>query len=456
VGPIALRSVIENEGAGSEQTARTAKELAMKCDYACRTAEHMIERRKFLGTIAGAGAAATVGVPRLLHAALPELDAQRKHILIMYMAGGLSQLESWDPKPKTDTGGPFRAIPTSVPGVHISELLPHTARQMHHLSIVRGVNTKEPDHGKGHYCMTTGRRQDPVAEYPHLGAVGARLLAAENAPLPGHIHIATGGGGGSSNNAAFLGPRYASINLGGGGPPQNTARPEGLSEAADQQRNLLRLQADNHFARRRRTADSDAFTSSFEQARQLMERRDVFDVTKEPAADLERYGTHEFGKHCLLARRLLEQGVSCVQVNHSNYDTHNENFDFHIEQLGEFDRSFATLIQDLVDRGLWKSTLLVVMSEFGRTPQINKNYGRDHWGTAWSVVLGGCGIQPGAVVGKTNANGTEVIDRQVDHGHLFHTYLRAVGVDSTAKFDAGGRSIPMADPAAAPITELLA
>ncbi len=187
-----------------------------------------------------------------------------------------------------------------------------------------------------------------------------------------------------------------------------------------------------------------------------MERRDVFDVAKEPAAEQERYGKHEFGQQCLLARRLIEHGVSCVQVTHSNYDTHSENFDFHIEQLGEFDRSFATLIDDLVARGLWESTLLVVMSEFGRTPNINPMFGRDHWGTAWSVALGGCGIQPGAVIGKTNANGTEVTDRQVDHGHLFHTYLRAVGVDSTAKFDAGGRAIPMADPAAEPITELLA
>ena len=427
----------------------------MKCHYACQSGEHLLQRRKFLGTLAGAAGAATFGMPRLVDAAMGELAANQKHILIIYLAGGLSQLESWDPKPKTDTGGPFRAIPTSVPGTHISELLPYTAKQMHRLSIVRSVNTKENDHGKGAYCMTTGRRQEPVADYPHLGAVGARLLRAENSPLPGHIHVSPGGGGGTANDAAFLGPRYASISL-GGGPPQNTARPDGLSEAADAKRNALRLAANQHFARRRRTADSDAFTSSFEQAQQLMERRDVFDVSKEPAAELERYGAHDFGKQCLLARRLLEHGVACVQVNHSNYDTHSENFDFHIEQLGEFDRTFSVLIDDLVARGLWSSTLLVVMSEFGRTPNINAMFGRDHWGTAWSVALGGCGIQPGAVIGKTNANGTEVVDRQVDHGHLFHTYLRAVGVDSTAKFDASGRSIPMADPAAAPIQELLA
>jgi uncharacterized protein (DUF1501 family) len=321
---------------------------------------------------------------------------------------------------------------------------------------VRSVNTKEDDHGKGHYCMTTGRRKDPVAEYPHLGAVGAKMLAPAELPLPGHIHISSGGAGGSSNNGAFLGPKYASINLGNGEPPQNTARPAGTSEAADRQRNRFRMAANDHFARRRRTADSDAFTSSFEQAQQLMERREVFDVAREPAADLERYGTHEFGRHCLLARRLLEHGVSCVQVNHSNYDTHYENFDFHIEQLGEFDRAFATLVADLVDRGMWKRTLLVVMAEFGRTPKINKYFGRDHWGHAWSVVLGGCGIQPGAVIGKTNANGTAVSDREVDHGHLFHTYLRAVGVDPAFKFDAGGRPIPIADPAAEAIEELLA
>ncbi len=429
----------------------------MKCHYACQSPEHLVERRKFLGGLAGGfGAAATLNFSGLLSAAMPELDAAQKHILIIWLAGGLSQLESWDPKPKTDTGGPFRAIPTSVPGTHICELLPYTAKQMHHLALVRSINTKENDHGKGHYCMTTGRRQEAVGEFPHLGAVGARLLAPEKSPLPGHIHIATGGGGGTSNNAAFLGPKYASIMLGNGGPPQNTARLAGVTEAAEKQRNAFRMQANDHFARRRRTAESDAFVSSYDQALQLMERRDVFDVTKEPPADLERYGTHEFGRHCLLARRLLEKGVSCVQVHHSNYDTHYENFDFHIEQLGEFDRTFATLVQDLVERGLWKSTLLVVMSEFGRTPQINNFFGRDHWGTAWSVVVGGCGIQSGAVIGKTNANGTEVADRQVDHGHLFHTYLRAVGVDSTAKFDAGGRGIPMADPAAEPIQELLA
>ena len=143
-------------------------------------------------------------------------------------------------------------------------------------------------------------------------------------------------------------------------------------------------------------------------------------------------------------------------MNHSNYDTHHENFDFHIEQLGEFDLPFATLVADLAERGMLEDTLICVMSEFGRTPKINSRYGRDHWGTAWSVLLGGAGIQPGAVIGKTNDNGTEVVDREVDHGHLFHTILQAVGVDSTGEFDVGGRKYPIADPAKSSIKELIA
>ena len=144
-----------------------------------------------------------------------------------------------------------------------------------------------------------------------------------------------------------------------------------------------------------------------------MERREVFDVTKEPLRDLDRYGTHDFGRHCLLARRLLESGVTFVKVTHSNYDTHNENFDFHLEQVGEFDQSFSALLDDLAQRGRLEHTLVVVMSEFGRTPRINHLYGRDHWSAAWSVALAGAGIKPGMVLGKTNANGTAVVDGQV-------------------------------------------
>jgi hypothetical protein len=420
----------------------------MKRLFACGSAEHVLSRRQFLGGVA----AGTVGGLGAL--ALPEATAKlakdQKRVLVIYMAGGLSQLESWDPKPKTDTGGPFRAIPTVVPGIHISELLPLTAKHMDKLALVRSINTHNNDHGKGRYQMLHGRNERPGVAMPSLGAVCARALEQPDNPLPGHIHVPSGRG----NDAAYLGPRYASI--GANGPPKNSARPKGLSTRADQARNDFRRKVNDRFSRLRRTAETDVYTYSYESALELMKQRDVFDISKEPAKDHERYGKYEFGQHCLMARRLLEKGVTFVQTSHSNYDTHNENFNFHLEQLGEFDRSFATLVGDLHDRGMLDSTLIVVMSEFGRTPRINARFGRDHWGSAWSICLGGAGIQRGAVIGKTNANGTKVIDREVDHGNLFHTYLGAVGLKPWAAFDIGGRRVPMANPASSPIEELLA
>ena len=427
----------------------------MRCNYACGTMDHALSRRGFLqAALATTVAAGSWGGGFVQPAIAEQLATSQKRVLNIFLHGGVSQLETWDPKPNTETGGPFRAIPTSVPGIHICELLPFTAKVMHHLALIRGVNTRNGDHGKGQVEMATGRDRMPGTDYPHFGAVSAKVLTPEQFPLPGHVLIH--GGGNGNSQSAYLGPKYASVSLTDGKAPQNSERLASVTEAAEARRNQFRQAASDRFASRRRTADTDAYTSSYEQARQLMQRRDVFDVKKESAADQERYGKHEFGQHMLLARRLLEQGVPFVQVNHSNYDTHYENFDFHIEQLGEFDKPFATLVGDLAERGLLKDTLIVVMSEFGRTPKINRNYGRDHWGTAWSVCLGGAGIQPGAVIGKTNANGTAVTDREVDHGHLFHTYLRAVGVDSKLEFNIGGRKFPIADPAKGPISELLA
>lgn len=425
----------------------------MRCPYACGTSDHVLSRRSMLGSLAGMAGAAAAG-SMAASPVLADLQTRQKRIVNIFLHGGVSQLETWDPKPNTDTGGPFRAIPTSVPGVHICELLPHTAKQMHRLAIIRSIDSHNDDHGRGAIEMTTGRKMTPGIEYPHLGAVAARMLTPDKFPLPGHVLIR--GAGNGSNPSAYLGPKYASLVLADGKPPENIDRLTALAADADQRRQAFRAAANDRFAGRRRTAETDAYTFSYEQAQQMMARKELFDVSKEPAADHDRYGKHELGQHMLLARRMLEAGVAFVQVNHSNYDTHFENFDFHIEQLGEFDRPFATLVGDLADRGLLQDTLIVVMSEFGRTPRINKYYGRDHWGKAWSVCLGGAGIKPGAVIGKTNDNGTEVTERSVDHGDLFHTILRGVGVDGKQEINLGGRGVAIADPAKGPIAELVA
>ncbi len=416
----------------------------------CHSPAHLVARRQFLGSIAGGFVVGGLGA-LASPSATAALSKKQMRVLVVFMSGGLSQLESWDPKPKTDTGGPFRAIPTAVPGIHISELLPQTATHMDKLALVRGLNTKNGDHGMGSYQMQYGRNKQPGAEFPHLGAVCARGLERPDNPLPGHIRIP---GGARGSDAAYLGPQYASIGV-NGKPPAYSERSGGLTAEDDVRRHELRRRLNERFQSKRRSAQTDVYTQSYEQALQLMERRDVFDVSKESAADHERYGKYGFGQHCLMARRLLENGIPFVQISHSNYDTHNENFAFHYEQLGEFDRSFASLVGDLHARGMLESTLVVVMSEFGRTPRINARYGRDHWGTAWSVCLGGAGIQPGAVVGATNETGTKVIDHEVSHGDLFHTYLSAVGMDSAGSFHVGGRDLPLADPAHTPISELL-
>ena len=426
----------------------------MRFKYACGSQEHLVARRQFLGTAAAAAGGLLLGfsghAPALVAA---ELERSRRQLLVIFLDGGLSQFESWDPKPGTDTGGPFRAIATSVPGLQVSELLPHTAKQMHHLSVVRSVITKENDHEPAKYLLETGRSRAAGADFPHLGAAAASFLASPQNDLPPYVVVQS-----SSyflGHAGFLDSRFAGVLLENGRQPRNLTPPAGLSADDIKRRSELRLLFDQRFGQRRRSADTEAYTGSYRTAERLAARKDVFDLSKESARDIDRYGTHDFGRHCLLARRLIENGVSCVQVRHRNYDTHVENFNYHLEKVGEFDRPFATLISDLADRRLLDNTLVLVMSEMGRSPQINKALGRDHWCNGWSLVLGGCGIQKGTVYGKTDRRGTEVTDGAVNQADLFHTFYTALGLDSARSFEVNGRSLPIADPGHGPISELL-
>ncbi len=421
----------------------------MQRNEGCNPLEHLMARRQFLaGAAAGAVGMGVLGT----HAQAAQLKRQDKRILQVFLQGGVSQLESWDPKPGTVHGGPFQAIPTSVPGIHISELLPNIAQRMHHLSIVRSINIKINDHAQGRQFMEKGRR---AGDFPYVGAVASKYLTPADSQLPGFVHVSSRGLSDVAGGAAFLGARHGQLKLEGVKPPSNLATPAGIDRAADATRDQLRLQFNQRFVERRSKALTEAYDASYEQAAKLMTRQAMFEGNASER-DLDRYGRHDFGRYCLLARNLLETGAACVKVTHHGYDSHAENFNFHLEQLGEFDKPFCMLLDDLKARGMLESTLVVIYSEFGRTPKVNVRYGRDHWGTAWSIAMGGCGIQPGAVIGKTNDTGTEVADREVDAGHLFHTYLQAVGVDSTADHDLDGKSIPIGDPSTEPIRELLA
>lgn len=378
----------------------------------------------------------------------------RKQLLLLFLSGGASQFETWDPKPGAKTGGPYRAIQTSLPGVRISELLPHSAKIMHRLTVVRSVNSNIADHFQGHYAMQSGR---VAPGYPVLGSAVAKLLERPGDVLPGYVSIRRDGPKAYTDlgDAGFLGAKYEGVRVVNNRPPENLVRPANVKPELAEAVERMRRSADERFRRGREAGPIHAHGTTFDQAAALMKRRETFDLAKEPAADHERYGKHDFGQHCLLARRLLESGVNCVKVTHFDWDAHQDNFHWHQVRCAEFDRTLVTLLDDLKDRGMLDHTLVVITGEMGRTPQINNLGGRDHWGRAWSVAMAGCGVKPGVVHGATNDTGTEVKDNPVKLGDLFHTYLRALGINSNANYVIDGQKNPVADPAAMPVRELL-
>jgi uncharacterized protein (DUF1501 family) len=416
------------------------------------TIRQLSRRCMLQGTLGGALAMAAL--PRISLAAKPTAPS-RKKLLLLFLSGGASQLETFDPKPGSKYSGPFRSIGTSLPGIRIGELLPHTAQNMHRLAVIRSVNTGETSHFRGHYLLQSGRK---VPGYPVLGSAVAKLVERPNDLLPGYVTMRRHHPQAYTDvgDAGFLGPKYEGVMIIDGKPPANIARPDAIGDATAAARDRIRERANARFLKGRNPQAIKAYAESYQKADALMRRKEIFDLERESAVDRKRYGDHHFGRNCLLARRLLEAGVNCVKVAHHDWDAHFENFHWQRQRCLEFDRTFVTLLDDFQDRGLLDDTLVVIMGEMGRTPRINYYGGRDHWGDAWSMAFAGCGIKPGVVLGKTNDLGTEVIDGQVDAGDLFHTILTAMQLDSTATWQIGGRANPVADPASSVIKEVLA
>lgn len=382
------------------------------------------------------------------------INTPRKQLLLLFLSGGASQFETWDPKPGAKTGGPYRAISTSLPGISIGELLPHTARNLHRLTVVRSVNSGIADHFQGHYALQSGR---VATGYPVLGSAVAKLLERPDDLLPGYITIRRDGPKAYTDvgDAGFLGAKYEAVRIVNNQPPANLAAAANVTPELAAAVERVRQASDDRFRSNRDPKLVHAYGTTFQQARALMQRREIFDLAKESPADHDRYGRHEFGQQCLLARRLLQAGVTCVKVNHFDWDAHQDNFYWHQIRCAEFDRTLITLLDDLSERGMLEHTLVVTIGEMGRTPQINNLGGRDHWGRAWSMAMAGCGLKPGVVYGSTNDAGTEVKDDVVKLGDLYHTWLRALGIDSRGMYQMDGQTNPIADPAAKPIDALL-
>ena len=427
----------------------------MKRHRTCKAGEHALSRRDWLGAAATAlGACGLGSIATPLLAA--EVQRQHKQVLFIWLDGGISQLESWDPKPNTEFGGPFRAIPTTVPGIHVSELLPHTARQMQHLAIVRSLCTQDDAHSSGVARIQRGDPKNRGVVYPFFGSAVTKCLPPNPSGLPPYVWIKPLSGGFIYQDAGFLGPQYGALAFGDGKPPENLVRNEAVSPDDLAARNAFRTAADKRYAAVHRPATTEANSFVYDMALKLMQRQELFDNAQFSARDVERYGTHDLGRHLLLARKMLEAGVTFVKVNSYGWDTHGDHFNGSQCLVRKFDQPFAAIIEDLAAAGRLEHTLVIAVSEFGRTPRVNGHLGRDHWPEAWSLVMAGCGIQRGIVVGKTNANGTYVDSEPFDIGHLFHTWFQALGIDSVKQeYDNHGQPLPIAHENCHAVKELL-
>ena len=428
----------------------------MKYAHLCTPAEHRWSRRQILGAAAGCAGAAGLGT--LLRPAMAEeLKRKQRQVLFIWIDGGMSQLESWDPKPNTVFGGPFRSIPTSVPGVHLSELMPRTAQIMHHLAILRSVHTQDNSHSAGVARIQRGDPKNRGVTYPYFGSAVAKLLGPGESGLPPYVWIKPGSGGFIHSDAGFIGPKYGAVAFGDGKPPENLLAPDSLNTADADERRLLQAAANERYAQHRRSEMGEATSYVYEVARTLMKRQDLFDTSKFEPKDVERYGTHEFGRHMLQARKMLEAGVTFVKVNSYGWDTHGDNFNGHLSLMPKFDQAFAAMIEDLGDRSMLDNVLVIAMSEFGRTPRINGHIGRDHWPEAWSIAMAGCGLKRGVTVGQTNDKGTYVTSEEHDIGALFHTWFACLGIDTaTTEYDNGGQPLPLAHEGMHAVKELMA
>lgn len=410
----------------------------------CKPWEHATSRRQFLGASAGAMAFGALG--GLVSA--PAAEAMRKkekQVLFVWLDGGISQLESWDPKPNTEFGGPFRTIKTTVPGTHFSELMPQCAKQAHRLCVVRNIATKDNAHSSGVARIQRGDPKNRGVPYPFFGSSIAKLMGPTASKLPPYVWIKPGSGGFKTEDAGFLGPKYGSLAFGDGKPPEDLLRHASLTAEEDEERNELREVFNRRYAAQRRPANTEASSFVFDTARELMKREHIFDTAKLPAKDLDRYGRTDLGQHMLVARNMLEAGVRFVKVGSYGWDTHGDNFNASASLVPKFDRAFAAIIEDLSASGLLEHTLVIAMSEFGRTPRINGHVGRDHWPEAWSIAMAGCGLKAGAVVGATNDKGTDVKDKGHDIGAVFHTWFKALGINSKeTEYNNNGQPLPLA------------
>ncbi|HXD87371.1 MAG TPA: DUF1501 domain-containing protein, partial [Urbifossiella sp.] len=371
-----------------------------------------LSRRELLRVGAVSTAVSVSGwMGRLAEAAEQTRSKPRRSCILLWMNGGPATIDLWDRKLGHENGGPFKEIATSAPGLRIGEHLPKIAAFGDRMAVLRGMSTKEGDHGRGSYIMRTGVPPSAAGiRYPSIGAILSKELGDPASELPNFVSIAPQRFfNQDAYGPGFLGPQHAALTVGdnqfNNNPQgvdnilkvQDLERPKSIHEATAAARiDMLRGLQDD-FAASRPGSISKSHSSAYDRAIRLMQSAGgkVFDLSQEPAAIRDRYGRNLFGQGCLLARRLVEKGVSFVELTLGGWDTHNNNFDQVKSLCGRLDAAWSSLMGDLKDRGLLDTTTIVWMGEFGRTPKINQGKGRDHYAVAWSTVLAGGGVKGG-------------------------------------------------------------
>lgn len=401
-------------------------------------------RRTFLGAVAGAG---LLGWKGAVAAAAEQLRKRDMSCILLFMRGGPSQFETFDPKPGHANGGPTKSIDTAVSGIQIAEHWKKTAEQMASIALIRSMNNREGEHQRAVYQMHTGYVPAGGVRFPSIGSIVASEIAPREFDLP---HFVSVGNRFSTMGSGFLGMAYAPFVVSDPNQmPNNTQLPAGTggNERFGRRLDLMRdLESD--FAQSGGQQLVEQHGQLYQGAANLVRspRLKAFNLSEESAATRDRYGRTTFGQGCLLARRLVETGVTFVEVDLNGWDTHQNNFDA-TKRLGEqADAGLANLVKDLRERGRLDKTLVIWMGEFGRTPRINANNGRDHYPRAFSVALAGGGVKGGQVIGATSEGGNDVTRRPVGVADLFCSFCHSLGIDPRKEnLSPQGRPIKIVD-----------
>ena len=354
--------------------------------------------------------------------------AKARSVIYLNMSGAMSHVDTFDPKPGTDQAGPVESIQTSADDIILSQYLPGVAQHMHNAAIVRSVTSNQGAHMQAGYLMHTSYQKRGTISHPTFGSWVMKLKGKLNSTLPGFVKV--GGGYGSSG---FLESQYGPVPIGNPAAGLNNSKMADYitDDQFDSRLNMAAMLNDD-FRAKYQIKKVRAYTDLYKDAVRLMRSADIeaFDIAQEPEYMHELYGRTYFGQGCLLARRLIENRVRYVEVTRGGWDTHSNNFEQVENNCVDIDRAISALLLDLERRGLLSETLVVLTSEFGRTPDINPGNGRDHWPNAFSAMFAGAGIKGGTVYGRSDDHGKRVVENPVKPQDLNATIARLLGIST--------------------------